>query len=229
MDEIPELSWQRLRAARARVAKRWPSPFRLPLVKRPSDVLYSLLTGDASLLDIGAGDDRRRGRVAVRFPQVCYVAVDPDPEAGADHAALDQVEGSFDVASLLEVVEHVPPAVAVEVLRGAGARLRPGGHVVVSVPCTHTPGRFLRDCTHVTPWAHDELGAALDLAGFEVVSLHRTYAAPGLQRLLRRALLGPIGHLFGLDYAQSVVAVGRRPYTPAGSNSDEYGNPPART
>jgi len=88
--------------------------------------------------------------------------------------------------------------------------LSSGGRVVVSVPCTHTPGRYLRDCTHVTPWAHDELGAALVLAGFEVQAMKRTFAAPALTRLFRRLVLGPLGHLFGVDYAQSVVAVAAR-------------------
>ncbi len=209
-DARAPLSWQRLRTARARVAARWPSPFRLPLVERPSDVLYDLLRDGQSLLDVGAGDATRRERVRARFPNVRYVSVDPDPESGADHASLDGVAGPFDVASLFEVVEHVAPEVAVELLRDVRGLLTPGGVVVVSVPCIHTPGRYLRDCTHVTPWAHDELGAALDLAGCEVRSLLRTYPAPLLPRVLRRSLLGPLGHLFGLDYAYSVVAVGAR-------------------
>lgn len=210
MKDVPPLSWQRLRAARDGVAARWPSPFRLPLAKRPSDVLYALLPADGRLLDVGAGDGTRRERVAARFPQVAYVSVDPDPEARADHAALDEVEGPFDVAALLEVVEHIAPEVGVALLAAVRARLRDGGHVVVSVPCTHTPGRFERDCTHVTPWAHDELGAALVLAGFDVVALHRTYPGSALRRALRRLVLGPVGHLFGVDYAYSYVAVGRR-------------------
>lgn len=192
------------------MADRWPSPFGLPLVKRPSDVLYALLEDGARLLDVGAGDATRRERVRARFPRVEYVSVDPDPEARADHARLDDVDGRFDAAALFEVVEHVPPETALALLRGVHACLREGGVVVVSVPSIHTPGRWLRDCTHVTPWAHDELGGALELAGFRVRSLHRSYPAPLVRRVLRRAVLGPIGHLFGLDYAYSVIAVGAR-------------------
>jgi hypothetical protein len=204
------ISWQRLRMARGRVAGRWPSPFRLPLEKRPSDVLYGLLRDGDRLLDVGAGDATRRDRVHARFPAIDYVAVDPDPESGADHARLDGVDGPFDAAALLEVVEHVSPETALALAAGVHARLRDGGVVVVSVPCIHTPGRFLRDCTHVTPWAHDELGGLLELAGFQVRSMIRTYPAPWLHRCLRRGLLGPLGHLFGVDYAYSVVAVGAR-------------------
>ncbi len=207
-DDPPPLSWQRLRRARASIAERWPSPFRLPLIKRPSDALYGAVMPGDRVLDVGAGDNRRRERVAAIFPDIEYVSVDPDPEAGADHTSMSKVTGEFQVAVLFEVLEHMRPENGVDLLREVHARL--DGIVIVSVPCTHTPGRYLRDCTHVTPWAHDELGAALVLAGFDVMSLSRSFAAPALQRLLRRFVLGPVGHLFGLDYAQSVVAVARR-------------------
>jgi SAM-dependent methyltransferase len=202
------LSWQRLKAARERAAGKWPSPFRLPLVKRPSDVLYAALGGGERVLDVGSGDATRRERIAQRFPKVAYVSVDPDPEAHADHARLADVTGDFDAALLFETLEHLTPEDGIALLASVRARLRPLGRVFVSVPSTHTPGRFLRDCTHVTPWAHDELGAALALAGFEPVAMHRTYPGPALRRLVRRALLGPIGHAFGIDYAYSVVATG---------------------
>ena len=202
------LSWQRLKAARERAAARWPSPFSLPLVKRPSDVLYAALSGKERVLDVGSGDATRRERIAQRFPKVAYVSVDPDPEAHADHARLADVAGEFDAAILFETLEHLTPEDGIALLASVRARLTPAGRIYVSVPATHTPGRFQRDCTHVTPWAHDELGAALVLAGFEPVALHRTYPGPALQRLVRRALLGPIGHAFGIDYAYSVVATG---------------------
>lgn len=207
----PALSWQKLLAARKRAAGRWPSPFRLPLVHRPTDVLYAALGASDRVLDVGAGDATRRERIRARFPGVSYVSVDPDPEAGADHRSVGDATGPFDVAILFEVIEHLRPEAAVAVLGEVRERLRPGGRVIVSVPSTHTPGRFLRDCTHVTPWAHDELGAALLLAGFELDALHRTYPGTFLGRALRRFVLGPVGHAFGLDYAHSVVATGRAP------------------
>lgn len=205
---MTSISWQRLKAARERAGTRWPSPFKLPLVKRPSDVLYAALSGGERVLDVGSGDATRRERIAQRFPKVAYVSVDPDPEAHADHTRLADVTGEFDAALLFETLEHLSPEDGIELLASVRARLVPKGRVYVSVPATHTPGRFLRDCTHVTPWAHDELGAALTLAGFEPVAMHRTYPGPALQRLVRRALLGPIGHAFGIDYAYSVVATG---------------------
>lgn len=211
MDEAPALSWQALSAARDRAAARWPSPFRLPLLHRPTDALHAILRGKERVLDIGAGDRTRRDRLAARHPDLVYVAVDPDPEARADHRRMADVEGRFDVATAFEVLEHLSPEAGIDLLRAARERLRPGGTIVVSVPCTHTPGRFQRDCTHVTPWAHDELGAALLLAGFEPSAMYRTYPGTALGRAARRAFLGPLGHVFGLDYAYSYVAVARNP------------------
>lgn len=202
------LSWQKLRAARGRVAQRWPSPFSLPLVKRPSDVLYAALAGRERVLDVGSGDATRRERIAARFPGVTYVSVDPDAEARADFRRVEDAPGEFDAALLFETLEHLRPEDGVALLASIRGKLVRGGRVFVSVPSIHTPGRFQRDCTHLTPWAHDELGAALTLAGFDVIALHRTFPGAAIPRLVRRALLGPIGHVFGLDYAYSVVATG---------------------
>jgi hypothetical protein len=202
------LSWQRLRAARDRVGARWPSPFALPLVKRPSDVLYAVLAGNERVVDVGSGDATRRERLAARFPGVAYVSVDPDPEARADFVRVEDVPGEFGAAIVFETLEHLRPEDGVALLVSVRGKLVRGGRVFVSVPSIHTPGRFQRDCTHVTPWAHDELGAALTLAGFDVVALHRTFPGTAAARLVRRALLGPVGHAFGIDYAYSVVATG---------------------
>ena len=202
------LSWQKLRAARDATASKWPSAFALPLVKRPSDVLYAALTGDERVLDVGSGDATRRERLAAKFPRVTYVSVDTDAEANADFVRVEDVPGEFHAALVFETLEHLRPEDGVALLASIRQRLVRGGRVFVSVPSIHTPGRFQRDCTHVTPWAHDELGAALTLADFDVAALHRTYPGAAVPRLLRRALLGPIGHAFGLDYAYSVVATG---------------------
>ena len=202
------LSWQKLAAARAQAAARWPSPFGLPLVKRPSDVLYAALSGTERILDVGAGDATRRDRIAARFPGVTYTSVDPDTDARADFARVEDVARTFDVAVLFETLEHMPPQDGIALLAAIRGKLVPAGRVFVSVPSIHTPGRFQRDCTHVTPWAHDELGAALLLAGFTPVTMHRSYPGAAIPRLLRRAVLGPIGHLFGIDYAYSVIATG---------------------
>jgi cyclopropane fatty-acyl-phospholipid synthase-like methyltransferase len=180
-------------------------------VKRPSDVLYAALRGTERLLDVGSGDETRRERLAARFPGVKYVSVDTDPGARADFVRVEDAPGEFDAAVLFETLEHLRPEEGVALLASIRAKLVPGGRVFVSVPSIHTPGRFQRDCTHVTPWAHDELGAALILAGFEPAALHRSYPGTALGRLARRAILGPIGHAFGLDYAYSVVATGVNP------------------
>jgi SAM-dependent methyltransferase len=206
---MPPLSWQKLRRARETAAARWPSPFRLSLVKRPSDVLYASLTGKERVLDVGSGDATRRERIATLFPDVTYVSVDPDAEARADFATVADAPGAFNAAILFETLEHLPPADGIALLASIRSKLAGDGRVFVSVPSIHTPGRFQRDCTHLTPWAHDELGGALILAGFELVAMHRSYPGAALPRLLRRAVLGPIGHLWGIDYAYSVVATGR--------------------
>lgn len=204
------LSWQALVRARRAAAERWPSAFGLPLVHRPTDVVYGLMRGAERILDAGSGDGERRKRIAAKFPSAVYVSCDPDPQSGADHAKIADAPGPFDLALALEVAEHLRPEEAVRLFSEILAKLAPGGRLVVSVPAIHTPGRQFRDCTHVTAWSHDDLGAALILAGFELDAMHRSYPGTWLGRLFRRTVLGPVGRLFGLDYAHSVVVTARR-------------------
>jgi len=49
-------------------------------------------------------------------------------------SALGQVEGEFDVVTLIEVIEHLNEAEVAEVMRQAAAKVKPGGHLVLSTP-----------------------------------------------------------------------------------------------
>ena len=102
--------------------------------------------GPASLLDVGCGEGVLVQRWAQRYPQGRFVGIDleaPDLQAGwARHAAanleyrvnkadrLPFADDEFDVATAIEVLEHVPdPArTLAEMARVAG------GHLLVSVP-----------------------------------------------------------------------------------------------
>lgn len=50
-----------------------------------------------------------------------------------------RLEERFDVATLVEVLEHIPPQRLGSFLTGVGQSLRPGGYVVVSVPSSNIP------------------------------------------------------------------------------------------
>jgi SAM-dependent methyltransferase len=203
MSDVP---WCGLYEKRREVNARYGSVFRLPTVRRAARLAESYLAPGIRILEVGPGTNPRGKRLAARVADATAVGVDPD---GGDFRSLDEVEGTFGLALLLEVIEHLSLAESIDLLRGIHDRLEPGGALIVSTPNVFCPGRFLRDATHVTPFAYDELGGVLLLAGFEVESLFRV--VPGhLFRRIGKTLISPLGRALGIDHAPSIAAVALR-------------------
>ena len=205
------LRWSELYAARRAAAGRWPSVFGLRVEKTPGRVVASVCSPGARVLDVGAGTGALREALARHAPGARYVGLDPDPGTPHDLRALTQVTEPVDVAAVLEVIEHLTLDDGLALLRAVRAQLVPGGACVVSTPAIQTPGRFLRDATHQTPYAHDELAGVCTLAGFTVERLVRTWNAPALARAFRLWIAAPVHRYLGVDFAHSVCAVARRP------------------
>jgi 2-polyprenyl-3-methyl-5-hydroxy-6-metoxy-1,4-benzoquinol methylase len=201
--------WSEIHAARRAAAARFGPLFRLPVRTRIHREAARVLGHGASVLDVGAGDRRVRDRLAALVPDLRYASLDPDPAGGHDHASLEGAAEAYDAILLLEVLEHLPLGDGLALLRRLHERLRPGGLLVASTPNVAHPWAYLRDATHVTPYAHDELAGVLALAGFEVESLFRLYHAPWLRSVLRRVLAAPVHRLLGVDFAPGVGALAR--------------------
>jgi 2-polyprenyl-3-methyl-5-hydroxy-6-metoxy-1,4-benzoquinol methylase len=180
----------------------------LPRVRRPEALLARLLPRGGTLLDVGAGDGSLGSKLRNEGAEVEITSVDPG--GGADHRSIDDAPDGFDACVLLEVVEHLSPDEASDLVRRAHDHVKEGGLVVLSTPNVFKPGQFLRDATHRTPWAWDELGALCLASGMSLVSLHRVYNATALSRLLHLALLWPLHRFLEIDCARSVMAVAKR-------------------
>jgi len=200
------VSWSGLFAARKEINRRWPVLHRLPTVRRAARLADPLLRDGVRILEVGGGPNPRAPALAARTTGATVTTVDPDGTSGADHARVEDVDGRFDLVLLLEVIEHMPLDDGLALLRGIHDRMVPDGSLLVSTPNVYCPGRFLRDATHVTAYAWDELGGALLLAGFEVDGLYRV--VPGsLVRRLGKALLSPLGRGLGIDHAPSIAGL----------------------
>ena len=105
-----------------------------------------------SHVDIGCGDGALISQLAHAMPLERLAGIDYDERAirfaGAFTPEADIVTGDirthrwsepFDTASLIEVVEHIPPAEIKGVMAGVKDVIRPGGRLIVTVPHVNKP------------------------------------------------------------------------------------------
>lgn len=132
-------------------------------------------SGRLRLLDVGCGDGRL-------FPALSSFGtvegIEPDPITLSASASLGQIHrvpferplplrGSYDVITLLDVLEHLPDA-----MTGLGLvheLLAPDGYVLITVPAL--PALWTRHDTvnhHVLRFTRTGLVSALERSGFEV-------------------------------------------------------------
>jgi SAM-dependent methyltransferase len=111
--------------------------------------------GFESLLDVGCGDGRFLREASRRFPDKRLAGIDYSPRAiemagsinpGIEFVAGDVtdpgvLDGTFDVVTLIEVLEHIPPDQASHFLAGVARRLSRGGRLIVTVPSNNRPVR----------------------------------------------------------------------------------------
>lgn len=139
------------------------------------------------LFDIGCGD----GGFLKAARELGYEAsgFDFDPNAVAKARALGldaaastfeatfedpRLRGAFDVVTLFDVLEHVPEPAAM--LTGAKGLVKPGGHMVVTMPDERRPHPWNREALdyppfHYTRWHPDSLRVLLEREGLRVLKL----------------------------------------------------------
>jgi SAM-dependent methyltransferase len=106
----------------------------------------------ASLIDIGCGDGRFLREIASRFSGSRLLGVDaseravrlaqalnPDLEYRSLDIVRDAVAERFAVATLIEVIEHIPPAELPAFLHAVIETLAEGGKLVLTVPHRNKP------------------------------------------------------------------------------------------
>lgn len=108
-----------------------------------------------TVADIGCGDGRFTREVALKFPGRAITGIDYSPHAISLAAALNpgipnlsfieanvahtQPVRDVDVAILMEVLEHIPPADSQKFLEGVSSTIRPNGALLLTVPSVNVP------------------------------------------------------------------------------------------
>lgn len=145
-----------------------------------------------SVLDVGCGD----GRLLSLLPKIeRRLGVDLSERAirfatmfsDASFAVADvrELSETFDIACCIEVLEHIPDEIEVQFLAAIGARVKPGGHIILSVPSIVRPVHP----KHYRHYSEHRLRKAITAAlpDWEVVSLTGLFQETMLDTLFRKA------------------------------------------
>lgn len=112
------------------------------------------LLSPQSVIDIGCGDGFFTNALAARSQEIDVYGVDLSPEAialanalkASPQVTLDCYDiiatppgKRHDVATLIEVLEHIPLDMIDDFVAAVGRLVRPGGHLIVTVPSRNLP------------------------------------------------------------------------------------------
>jgi SAM-dependent methyltransferase len=206
------IPWLRFHRSRQKAKRRWPALFALPITTSPLEFAHSFVRGPVdAVLDVGATDRVWEAEARRVFPDSRYMSFDLDRTNRHDFYGWDEVDRLFDVVACLEVLEHVPPPVAVDIVDSIMGALRPGGLMVISVPNVFAPGAQL-EFTHTTAFGVHDVAGLAQLAGGEVEALARFWTSPKNRRYYMHAwLLRPLHQVMRIDFVPSIVTVVRKP------------------
>ena len=208
---MPEkVQWSPLFRNRDEVHRRYPRIWDLQILrKRFPLILHNIRDGD-KLLDIGASRRHLEPRIKAHYPGVIYKSLDVDRSQAHDFYSLDEVDETFDVVFLFEVIEHLELEEGMEMLAKIRALLKERGKLILTTPNVFNPSRFWRDATHKVAYCYDELGGILLGRGFRIISMYRTYNDAFHRFLFRVHIMAPLHRYLGIDFAKSILIVAQR-------------------
>jgi 2-polyprenyl-3-methyl-5-hydroxy-6-metoxy-1,4-benzoquinol methylase len=208
---LNQFSWRAFYQQRQTVRRRYRTVFHLPIRKRPTEIIFANLRTGIRVLDVGASTRSLGEKMKERVPSLTYKTMDIDRTQQHDYYSLSEIRETFDLITLIEVIEHLPFENGLNMLRELTGLLNPGGKIIVTTPNLHHPSRYWCDCDHRTPYEYQNLGAVLLEAGFDLDGLYRTYNDQFLRRFIRRYLTSHLHRYLDLDFADTIVAVGVKP------------------
>jgi len=204
------MNWSEQLRLRERVHQQYPDLWTLKIVKKRLPIILKYLKDGEALLEVGASNRDLEGRIKRHYPQILYKSLDIDPSYPHDYSSFEEIQETFDMVLLFEVIEHLKLDEGRQMARNIYQALSPGGRVILTTPNVYTPGRYWKDVTHQTAYHYEELGGLLLDQKFEVVEICRVFNAPLLPFLLKVYLLSPVFRLLGLDFTKSILIVARK-------------------
>ena len=201
------IDWSFLYQNRKDVQKRFGKIWDLPLRKRHHQIIEEYVGDNLCWLEIGAGSRNLKEEIEKGGNDVSYKSYDIDSRNFHDFYELEHITGEYDRICMFEIIEHVSLQEAGRILNVCHRVLKKGGKIIISTPNVYYPPAFLRDVTHITPWAYDELGGFLQMNGFQVENIFRMYHDAFIRRIVTRSIMHPLHKLMGIDYSKQIILV----------------------
>ena len=202
-------SWSELFDHRKQIKMRYPEIWDIPLVKKEMDRMMPHLREGIRILEMGAGDRRYEAKIRKTVPGVTYKSLDIDKKTDQDYYHIGEIEETFDLILMFEVIEHLTLGEAAEMFKKIRSLLVKGGTLLLSTPNLYHPNRYF-DITHKTPFRYEDLGATMLMAGFNAIHFYRMYNDAFLRRSFRTLIGIHLHKYLEMDFARTLLAEGKR-------------------
>lgn len=210
------ISWSKLFEYRGKIHQKYPDIWDLKILRKRFPLMINTIQDGEKVLDIGASNRNLQERLKRHFPKLIYKSMDIDREQFHDFYSLDEIQESFDIVFLFEVIEHLDLEEGILLLKKIYHLLRDGGRLILTTPNIFNPTRFWRDATHQVAYCYDELGGILLAQGFHIKAMYRTYNDAFHRYLLRVYVMSYLHRYLGIDFAKSLLVVAEKKYDGAG-------------
>jgi 2-polyprenyl-3-methyl-5-hydroxy-6-metoxy-1,4-benzoquinol methylase len=202
--------WSKLFAYRDKIHKRYREIWDVPLVKKRSHLLARYLRDGMAVLDVGAGMKGMKAEIDGLGIKATYKSMDIDRSNAHDYYDVADIHEKFDAIIMFEVIEHVDLQEGLDLLKQLRETLNDHGIIICSTPNIFNPARYMRDATHRTFYGYDELCGLLNLAGFGIKDVYRSFNAAIHRYILKVYLFGFLFRFLSIDYAISIFAIGEK-------------------
>jgi len=204
------MKWSEQLRLRERVHQKYPEVWTLKIVKKRLPIILKYLRDGETLLEVGASNRDLEGRIKKYCPKALYKSMDIDPSYSHDYSSFEEIQETFDMVLLFEVIEHLGLDEGREMVRNIYQILKPGGRVILTTPNVYTPGRYWKDVTHRTAYHYEELGGLLLRQDFEILEICRVFNEPLISFLAKVYLFSPVFRFLGIDFTKSILIVARK-------------------
>jgi SAM-dependent methyltransferase len=204
------ISWSKLFTYRDQIHGRYPEIWDLKILRKRFPLMLENIRDGEKILDIGASNRNLEERLKRHYPNLIYKSMDVDREQVHDFYSLEEIQETFDVVFLFEVIEHLELEEGLNVLEKVYGLLHGGGRLILTTPNVFNPSRFWRDATHKVAYCYDELGGLLLAQGFQIRAMYRTYSDAFHRYLFRLYIMAPLHRYLGVDFAKSILVIAEK-------------------